>query len=66
MIYEGLFNVVGTDELEDMIFAICTTIEKAEKAQKLLEAEGFEDMITIVQSQVAIDELEIGGEIIEL
>ena len=55
MIYEGLFNVVGTDELEDMIFAICTTIEKAEKAQKLLEAEGFEDMITIVQSQVAID-----------
>ena len=61
-----LFNVVGMEDLEGTVFARCTTYEKAQKTKKLLEAEGFEDMIDIVQDEMPVDVIEIGGELIEL
>lgn len=61
-----LFNVVGMDDLEGMVLARCTTYEKAQKAKELLETEGFEDMLDIVQDEMPIDVIEIGGELIEL
>ena len=33
-----LFNVIGIDDLEGMVFARCTTIEKAQNAKELTEA----------------------------
>ena len=56
---ERLFNVVGLDDLEDIIFARCTTYEKAQKVVDLLVAEGFEDMITILQDELPVDVIEI-------
>ena len=61
-----LFNVVGIDDLEGTVFTRCTTYEKAQKAKELLEVEGFEDMLDIVQDEMPIDIIEIGGELIEL
>ena len=61
-----LFNVIGLDDLEGTVFARCTTYEKAEKVKKLLEKEGFQDMIDIVQDEIQIDVIEIGGKIINL
>lgn len=61
-----LFNVVGIDDLEGTVFARCTTYEKAQKAKELLEAEGFEDMLDIVQDEMPADIIEIGGKLIEL
>ena len=61
-----LFNVVGMDDLEGTVFVRCTTYEKANKAKELLEAEGFEDMLDIVQDEMPINVIEIGGELIEL
>ena len=61
-----LFNVVGMDDLEGTVFARCTTYEKAQKAMELCEAEGFEDMLDIVQDEMPIDVIEIGGELVEL
>ena len=61
-----LFNVVGMDDLEGTVFARCTTYEKAQKTKKLLEAEGFEDILDIVQDEIPVDVIEIGGELIEL
>ncbi len=62
----GLFNVIGMDDLEGTVFARCTTYEKAQKAKELLEAEGFEDMLDIVQDEIPVDVIEIDGEYIEL
>lgn len=61
-----LFNVVGMDDLEGTVFARCTTYEKAKKAMELCEAEGFEDMLDIVQDEMPVDMIEVGGELIEL
>ena len=61
-----LFNIVGMDDLEGTVFARCTTYEKANKVKKLLEEEGFEDMVDIVKDEIAIDVIEIGGKLIEL
>lgn len=61
-----LFNVIGIDDLEGISFARCTTYEKAQKALKLLEAEGFQDMLDIEQDQLPIDCVKIGGKILEL
>ena len=61
-----LFNVIGMDDLEGTVFARCTTYEKAQKAKELLEKEGFEDLLDIVQDEMSIDVIEIGGELIEL
>ena len=61
-----LLNVVGMDDLEGTVFARCTTYDKAKRAMELLEAEGFEDMLDIVQDEMPVDMIEISGELIEL
>ena len=61
-----LFNVVGMDDLEGMVFARCTTLAKAVIAQDKLEKEGFGGMLDIVQDEIPINVIEIGGELIEL
>lgn len=61
-----LFNVVGIDDLEGTVFVRCTTYEKAQKAKELLESEGFEDVIDIMQDEMPADVIEIGGKLIEL
>ena len=61
-----LFNVIGIDDLEGISFARCTTYEKAQTALKLLEAEGFQDMLDIEQDQLPIDCVKIGDKILEL
>ena len=61
-----LFNVIGIDDLEGTVFVRCTTYEKAQKAKELLEIEGFEDVVDIVQDEMPADIIEIGGKLIEL
>ena len=61
-----LFNVIGFDDLEGMVFARCTTIEKEHKAKELTKANGFEGLLGIVQDEMPIDVIEIDGELIEL
>ena len=63
---DGLFNVVGIDDLEGMTFARCTTYEKAQYAKELLEEEGFEDMLDIVQDNLPVDAVKIGDRLIRL
>lgn len=63
---DRLYLVVGIDDLEGETFAECTTLNKAKKAMKLLEKEGLEDMLEIVQSEIPIDYVEIDGKLIEL
>lgn len=63
---EKLFNVIGIDDLDGMVFARCTTFEKAQKAKTLLEANGFEDVINIVQDKLLIDVIEVDNRMIEL
>lgn len=63
---EKLFNVIGIDDLNGMVFARCTTFEKAQKAKRMLKAEGFEDMLEIVQDKLSIDVIEIDNKVIEL
>ena len=41
-------------------------MDKAVKAKKLLENNGYEDMLEITQDNSAVDMLEIDGELIEL
>lgn len=61
-----LFNVVGMDDLEGTVFARCTTLTKAVIARDKLEKEGFEGMLDIVQDEIPIDVIGLGGELIEL
>ena len=61
-----LYNVVGMDDLEDLTFARCTTMLKAERAKTMLEDEGFECMVRIVKDEIDVDTVEIDGQIIEL
>ena len=61
-----LFNVIGLDDFDGVTFAECTTYEKAKKAKEILEAEGFEDILDIVQSEIPVDMIELDGELIEL
>lgn len=63
---EKLFNVIGIDDLNGIVFARCTTFEKAQKTKRMLEAEGFEDMLEIVQDKLSIDVIEIDNKVIEL
>ena len=64
---DRLFNIVGLDDLEGIVFARCTTLAKAVIAKDMLEKEGFEDMLDIVvQDEMPIDTIEIGGKLIEL
>lgn len=61
-----LYNVVGIDDLEDLTFARCTSIVKAERAKAMLEDEGFECMVRIVEDNIEVDVVEIDGKLIEL
>lgn len=61
-----LFNVIGLDDLEGDVFARCTTYEGAVKAKALLEKEGFENILDIVQDEISVDVIEIGGKLIQL
>lgn len=64
-----LFNVIGMEdtEMEGLVFARCTTYEKALKVKEILETkEGFEDMVDIVQDLSPVDVFMIGGRIIEI
>lgn len=61
-----LFNVVGRDDLEGVVFARCSSEEKAKKAMKLCEEQGFEDMLEIIPDNMLIDTIEIDGEEIDL
>ena len=66
MIQTKLFNVIGIDSLDGTVFARCTTYEKAVKAKELLEQEGFEGMIDIVQDEIPIDAIEVDSQMLEL
>ena len=61
-----LFNVVGIDDLEDLTFARCTSIVKAEKAKTMLEEEGFEGIVRIVEDNIEVDVVEIDGKLVKL
>lgn len=61
-----LYNVVGMYELEDCTFARCTTYDKAKKALKITEQNGFKDMVEIVQDPIPIDAVIINGKITKL
>ena len=61
-----LFNVVGIDDLEDLTCARCTSIVKAEKAKTMLEEEGFECMVRIVEDNIEVDVVEIDGKLVKL
>lgn len=61
-----IWEVNGIDDLEGICFAQCSTKEKAEKAMRILEKNGFEDMLVIKQSNLRLDQLIIGEEIIQL
>lgn len=61
-----LYNIVGTDDLEGMTFARCTTEVKAKKAMRLLEQNGFENTIEIRKDNLPLDVVEINDEQIYL
>ena len=61
-----LYKVIGVDELEGFTFAQCTTYEKAKKAQKLIEENGFEDCTELMQDEIPIDAIEINDKLIFL
>lgn len=66
MMWTRLYNVIGIDDLEGSTFARCTTYEKAEKAKEILEAEGFKEMLDIVQDEIPVDVIEIDSQLLEL
>jgi|GEM_PF-1439265 len=60
-----LWEVRGINDLEGMIFAICTSEAKAIEAESLLKAQGFEDIKT-KKSNFNLDEIKIGKDTISL
>lgn len=61
-----IWNVNGVDDLEGICFAQCSTKEKEEKAMRILEENGFEDMLVIKQSNLQLDQLLVEDELIQL
>ncbi|MCT7397737.1 hypothetical protein N5B56_01380 [Eubacterium sp. LFL-14] len=61
-----LWIVMGINDMEGMIYAFCTTRQKAEKAVKLLEPEGLDNMLTIKQAQLEINNVCLNGTNIEI
>lgn len=61
-----LFNVVGIDDMEGTVFCRCTTLEKANKAKALLEEQGWENVLEVVQDDMPIDVVNIDGNNIQL
>lgn len=60
-----IYEVRGVDDLEGMTFAVCTSEDKAIEAEKLLKAQGFEDIV-VKRSNLNLDEIKIGEDIISL
>lgn len=67
MVHET-FNVVGSYNMEEIVFARCTNYEKAQKAMSILKSKGFVDSLDfdIVKASVIEDVLNIDGKLIEL
>lgn len=63
---EIIYKVVGVDDLEGVIFCYCSTYEKAEKAARLLEANGFGGLIDIDSDIFIFDEVFIDGQRVKL
>lgn len=61
-----IWEVNGIDDLKGICFAQCTTKDKAEKAMKILEKEGFDGRLIVEQSNLRIDQLIIGSELKQL
>lgn len=61
-----IWEVNGIDDLEGICFAQCSTKEKAEKAMRILEENGFEDMLVIKQSNLQLDQLLVEDKLIQL
>lgn len=61
-----IWEVNGIDDLEGICFAQCSTKEKAEKAMRILEENGFEDMLVTKQSNLQLDQLLVEDELIQL
>lgn len=54
--------VVGTDKLKGLMFAMCSTEEKANKAKELIDENlGGINMTEVVHSGLTIDAVTIGG-----
>lgn len=54
--------IVGTDKLKGLMFAMCSTEEKAKKAKELIDENlGGIDMTEVVHSDLTIDVVTIGG-----
>jgi len=58
-----LWEVRGINDLEGMTFAVCTSEDKAIEAEKLIKAQGFENIKT-KRSELNLDEIKIGQDII--
>ena len=61
-----IWEVNGIDDLEGTCFVQCSSKEKAEKAMQLLEENGFDGLLVIHQSNLRIDQLLIGDQLIQL
>lgn len=61
-----IWEINGIDDLEGICFAQCSTKEKAEKAMRILEENGFEDMLVVKQSNLRLDQLLIENKLIQL
>lgn len=61
----GVYRVGAYIEDEFTPFAICTTVEYANKAKKLLEDGGWED-VEIVESNYDLNTIILDDEIIDL
>ena len=61
-----LYIVEGIDEFQGSTFAHCTTLAKAKKAKKILESEGFDNILKICKSNIAVDTIELDNKTIEL
>ena len=61
-----LWNLIGIDDLEGLTFGRFTTDEKAIKAKIILENEGFDGALDIVQDSIPIDMINLEGKNIEI
>ena len=61
-----LYDVVGIDDLEGTVFAMCTTLEIGKVAKKKLENAGLEGPLDILQSEIPVDAIELDGKLVEL
>lgn len=61
-----ILEVNGIDDLEGICFAQCSTKEKAEKAMRILEENGFEDILVVKQSSLRLDQLLVEDKLIQL